>query len=105
MVERAPGLALELHALLGKKVRRAAKSEVQLVRQKAFTLLVNVYEECRSAVEYIRRHEGDAASYTPSLFLKKRRGRSSEALPVDGEESSTVPIPIRTPVTELAPTG
>lgn len=62
-------------------------------------------EECRSAVEYLRRGEGDAASYTPSLFVKKKRRVSPEVEAVDTEESSAPPIPIRLPVTELAPTG
>jgi hypothetical protein len=92
--------------LLGAKtVRPLAKNEAQLVKQRAFTLLVKVYEECRSAVEYLRRGEGDAALYTPSLFLKKKRRGSPEVEPVENEEPVTTPIPIRTPVTELAPTG
>lgn len=106
MVERTPGLALELHGLLWtKKLRPLAKNEAQLVRQRAFTLLVKVYEECQSAVEYLRRREGDAALYTPSLFLKKKRRGPAEVEPEEEEASSPIPIPLRTPVTELAPTG
>jgi hypothetical protein len=106
MLHRTKALAFELHGLLSaKKLRPQEKNEAQLVRQRAFTLLVKVYEECQSAVEYLRRREGDAALYTPSLFLKKKRRGPSEVEPVEEEASSPIPIPIRTPVTELAPTG
>jgi hypothetical protein len=79
MVERAPELALEIHVLLGAKMLAKA-SEEQSMKQRAFTLLVMAYDECRSAVEFLRRREGDAASFTPSLFVKKRR-RSSAVEP------------------------
>lgn len=108
-LKRAKALACELHELLQqKKLRPQEKSEAQLVRQRAFTLLVKVYEECQSAVEYLRRREGDAAYYAPSLFVRKKRRGSLELTPEeadDTEEPSTPPVPIRTLVTELAPTG
>lgn len=108
MLRRAKALAFELHGLLSaKKLRPQEKNEAQLVRQRAFTLLVKVYEECQSAVEYLRRREGDAASYTPSLFLRKKRRGPSEVEPDEDEASSPIPIrsPIPTTMTELAPTG
>lgn len=95
MVERAQVLALEIHALLGaKKVRPITRSLARAMRQRAFTLLVKVYEECRSGVEYIRRHEGDAASFTPSLFVKQKRRRTTSAT-----------TPVRPPIAVLAATG
>jgi hypothetical protein len=119
MVERAPGLAHEIHVLLGARMM-AKGSEAQSMRQRAFTLLVVAYDECRSAVEYLRRREGDAASFTPSLFVKKRRRASAvEAQePVTDAPEAPVPAPTPTPtptptlssptpvlVTELEPTG
>lgn len=104
MVERAPVLALELHALLGaKKLRPAARSEAQAMRQRAFTLLVKAYEECQSAVEFVRRRQDDAVTFTPSLFVKKRR-RQSEA-PVAEDPVITTPPVIPVPIVALAPTG
>jgi hypothetical protein len=108
MVERAPVLALELHALLGaKKVRPLEKNEASRMRQRAFSLLVKAYEECQSAVEFIRRHEEDAMSFTPSLFAKKRKrgGPVEEEVPVAEETVITTPPPTVVPMTELAPTG
>jgi hypothetical protein len=107
MVERAPKLALEINALLGAKTVRpvgAKPSEAQSMRQRAFTLLVKVYEECRSAVEYVRRREGDAMSFTPSLFIRKKRPSTSPQ-PEEPETEASNTVPIRTPITELAPTG
>lgn len=89
------------------------------MRQRAFTLLVQVYDECRSAVEYVRRREGDAAVYTPSMFVKKRRRPTpveNEPPEVEDSESTTpaptVPsttvrplVPSRLPITELEATG
>ena len=112
MVERAPVLALELHALLGaRKVRQGERSAAQRMRQRAFTLLIKVYEECQSAVEFLRRHEDDAVSFTPSLFVKKRRrvdppeeeGPVTDA-PVVTPPANTTPAPLSL-ITELEPTG
>jgi len=118
MVERAPVLAYELHGLLGAKMVEpiARASDAQSMQQRAFTLLVQVYDECRSAVEYLRRREGDADLYTPSMFVKKRRRPTApEVEPPETEESETTPTappstvrsltPVRLPITELEPTG
>lgn len=111
MVERAPVLALELHELLGeKKARQGERNAAQQMRQRAFTLLVSVYEECQSAVEFLRRHEEDAPSFTPSLFVKKRRRAAppeTEA-PETEPPANTTPAPPPSPlsvITELEPTG
>lgn len=106
MVERAPVLALEIHALLGaKKVRPLERNEAQRMRQRAFTLLIKAYEECQSAVEFIRRHEEDAVTFTPSLFVKKRRRGAPIVEDEPAMEESVTPPPIPLPVVELAPTG
>lgn len=107
MVERAPVLALELHTLLGAKAVRpiARQNDARSMKHRAFTLLVKAYEECKSAVDYLRRREGDAVRYTPSLFAKKRRpATSSQREPATEEPVVTAPTPLRV-VTELAPTG
>jgi hypothetical protein len=119
MVERAPGLALELHALLGaKQLGAVAKgTDPQGMRQRAYTLLVNVYEECRSAITYLRRHEGDADSFAPSMFVKKRRRATAVDPPEVEMPETTTPAPTpplttvrpltpsRLGLTELEPTG
>ena len=117
MVERAPVLAHELHGLLGAKMVEplAKASDAQSMQQRAFTLLVQVYDECRSAVAYLRRHQGDADLFTPSMFVKKRRRPNApEAEPPETDDATTPTAPsttvrpltpARLPITELEPTG
>lgn len=62
MVERAPGLAHQLHVALGvKRVCAAATAtDAQSMRQRAYTLFVRAYEECRRGVAFLRHRNGDA---------------------------------------------
>jgi hypothetical protein len=46
-------------------------------RMRAFTLLLKVYDEARSAVGYIRRHEGDVDSIAPLLYTGKSTRRKA----------------------------
>ncbi len=51
-------------------------------RMRAFTQLLKVYDETRSAVGYLRRHVGDADSIAPSLYTgKSTRRKATEADP------------------------
>lgn len=61
-------------------------SQAEEDRLKAFWLYHRVYEESRTAVAYVRRHEGDADQLVPSLFLgHRRRGSSTQEQPDGGE--------------------
>ncbi len=44
------------------------------MRQKAFTLLAQHYEEVRAAVAFVRCHEGDVDEYAPSLYAGRGNG-------------------------------
>ena len=46
-------------------------------RMRAFTLLLKVYDEARSAVSYLRRHEGDVDSIAPLLYTGKSTRRKA----------------------------
>jgi hypothetical protein len=121
MVERAPGLAIELHALLGAKTGGPASdvSDAQSMRERAFTLLVNVYEEVQTGVAFVRHRQGDADQLTPSIFVKQRKRTSSVEpgppeveVPETPTRAPTVPsttvrplTPSRLSITELEPTG
>jgi len=50
-------------------------------RQRAFTLLLNTYEEARLAIGYLRRREDDVESIAPSLYPGKARRRATEDAP------------------------
>lgn len=48
-------------------------ADPQQRRQRAFTLFVRAYEECRRAATYLRWHEDDADDIAPSLWTKRNR--------------------------------
>ncbi len=75
--------AEDLVAKLGKTVgvrelSPQAVAQVTRHRQAAFTLFMKAYEEVRSAILYLRHHEGDGDSIMPSLFAG-RGGRKKVA--------------------------
>jgi len=77
--------AVELMSVVGLKEQGPELlTEAALRRGKAFTLFLRAYEEARHAVTYLRRHEGDAASITPSLYAG-RGGRRPQAESGDDE--------------------
>jgi enoyl-CoA hydratase/carnithine racemase len=43
------------------------------LRTRAFTRFVDVYDQARRAMEYLRWDEGDANEIVPSLFVRRRR--------------------------------
>jgi hypothetical protein len=97
-VDRAAILGSELHVAVGaRRVAdggRAKNGESQLARERAFTLLVRAYDECRRAASYLRWHEGDADEYAPSMYAKRKR-RSARA----EEPTTDLPIAPSEPVT------
>lgn len=77
-IDRAAELGTALVAALGGKeldvgALEGGRTPADL-RNRAFRLLITDYEEIRAAVQYLRRHEGDADAFAPSLH---RRNRSS----------------------------
>ncbi len=57
------------------------------MRQRAFTVLVNAYDEFRRALGYLRFHEEDADTIAPSLYA----GRGTS------KKKATAPLPDATP--------
>jgi len=76
-------------------------------RQAAFTLFHNAYEEVRTAIQYLRRKEGDADSIAPSLYAnrglrKKTTDNNEDNPPAPGPTSPTGNQP-NTPGTNPTP--
>jgi hypothetical protein len=68
-IERAAELARIILAVSSR--RRAAPQTIAAaadLRARAFTLLVNAYNETRHAILYVRSEQGDADEIAPSLF-------------------------------------
>ena len=89
-LDRAEGVANAMVRLFGLRNGTDARVvEWMNLRQRAFTLLVRTYEEARWAVLFLRRHEGDADSIAPSLFV----GRTKRKRAKGQDESTSIPTP------------
>jgi hypothetical protein len=72
-------------------------SESSLRIRRAWTLLDRAYSECRSAVQYLRRKEGDADDIAPTLRrsvdieVVTERGEPARFLGTDGKPGNTPP--------------
>jgi hypothetical protein len=74
----------------------AAKRETQLKdqadvvnqRRRAFTLLLNAYDEAQQAVAFLRWKQKDVEKFTPSLFATKGAGRPKSTKPLTPNEAA-----------------
>lgn len=93
-VRAASRAALQLTRIVGLReqgpVLLAAASEL---RTRAFTVVLETYEEARLAVAYLRRREDDADSIAPSLYPGKARRRTVEAPAAPAPAGSAAPAP------------
>ncbi|MEM9458686.1 MAG: hypothetical protein AAGF11_31205 [Myxococcota bacterium] len=93
-VERAGVLGVRLHAAAGARSLgphpRGEPDDSRMLRNKAFTLMMRAYGECRRVVLYLRWHEGDADAYVPSLYRKRGRRRVGSFRPPPRSGSSSV---------------
>lgn len=81
-IDRAAALGTQLVAALGGKelkvgTMKDGKTPADL-RNRAFRLFITDYEEIRAAVHYVRRWEGEADAFAPSLH-RRGRGKSGAA--------------------------
>jgi hypothetical protein len=66
----------------------ANAAQTVAIRQRAYTLLVDSYEDARHAVRFVRRAYGDADTIAPSLFaVRLRAAKRGEAKGVANGES------------------
>jgi hypothetical protein len=95
-LDQAAQLAQRLVTLVGLKEQApAAANGVALLRQQAFSLLLNAYDEVRRAISFLRWHEQDAESIAPSLWS----GRGNRAAPEPEQP------PVAAPGVPTAPGG
>ena len=59
------------------------------MRQRAFSLFVNVYDQARRAVSHLRWNEGDVDDIAPSLYA----GRNSGPRRKNGDSETPAPVP------------
>ena len=96
-VERAALLGPQILIALGERSMPMATEPGALTpndrRQRAFTLFVRAYDECRRAATYLRWHEGDADELIPSLYGGRNVPRRGPAASEDPAPSATSPGP------------
>ncbi len=86
---------------------RARQSEATIAaaadRQRAYTLLVKAYDEARRATIFLRWHQDDADTFTPSLWAGRggRGGGSSEG--EKEEDKGEAPAPAKSAPVLVAP--
>jgi hypothetical protein len=109
---RADALVDELTLAVGEKDFAApAPDHITRIRKNAYALFHTAYEEVRAAVSFVRRKEGDAATFAPSLFAARgaRRAGSEDkpapeapaTEPAAGDPPSGSP-PLPSPSEQLA---
>ena len=75
-------------------------------RQAAYTLVMEIYEEVRAAIAYLRRKQGDADSIAPSLYLGRTSAKKnpSEATAPTTEAAPAATTPAVATVTNVTAT-
>jgi hypothetical protein len=108
-IERAMKLGQRLLRVVGKREQSPVRvAEVTELRQRAYTVLMQVWDEVRRAVIFLRWKEGDADEIAPSFYAGRgngnhRRKADSEAPPADGQAPIAAPAPVpATPKTDTA---
>ncbi len=99
-MEEARTAANQLVSAIGlREQAEPATSEVSLLRQQAYTLLVRAYNETRDAIAFIRRAEGDVDRIAPSLYAGRGRRVATEVV-----TPASPATPVATAPTEVANT-
>jgi hypothetical protein len=101
-VEEAAILGGTLMNMLGERELSEEKAaEINVLRARAFTLVLGAHEEIQRGMGYLRFHEGDADSFAPSLFAARkgtepRKGdkASREGAAAGGKSGSAGPAPL-----------
>jgi hypothetical protein len=88
----AAHIAAEISRRAGSRERTPeALREARDRRARAFTLLVESYNEVRAAVVFLRRKQGDANHYAPPLTRRKRRRKRNRAPAVSPRADVVMP--------------
>jgi hypothetical protein len=104
-VERASQLGTELLVALGAKDHSANRSTPEALdaRNRAFTLLVNAYDDARRALAYLRFAEGDVDEIAPSLYQRPRKRSTPPATPPEPPSEPGVEVPATPSPAAVAP--
>src|SRR5690349_16106857 len=110
-VKRADQLAADILRAVGLKEQGTALiAETTDIRNRAFTVVINLYDQIRRALQYLRWNEDDADTIAPSLFARGARKRIPNEAPKPPAPTEPVQPPVATgngtiaqPATPAAP--
>jgi hypothetical protein len=80
----------------------AALADAADRRLRAFTQLINTYEDARRAVQFLRAAEGDADSIAPSLYPGRPRRKQADPVPAPTPAPVT---PVSAPSAPVSPSA
>jgi hypothetical protein len=101
-LDDADQLGLRMLSAVGEREEGPATSaEAVQVRQRAFTLFWNAYDDATRAVDHLRWHEGDADTIIPSLY--PGRPRKAKVTPDAPATEPGTPAGHTAPATPAAP--
>ena len=84
------GLIDTLSEAVGSKEHsQAAQARATVIRAKAFTLLMDTYDEIRAGITYIRRKHRDADEIAPSAFITRPNSNAKRPSEDDEAPAST----------------
>jgi len=103
-LHRAEQLAEGMLELLGARESASVKAaQAAEMRQRAFTLFMDAYDDARSAVTFLRWRDGDADEIAPSVYTVRKNGRKREAGAVGSDESGAQTFSPSAPSTDIRP--
>jgi hypothetical protein len=113
-IARADQLAADILRAVGLKEQGTALiAETTDIRNRAFTIVIELYDQARRAIQYLRWKEDDADTIAPSLFAARSARKRTETPkppaptppvpPVTGGSPVTGTSPVAPPATAVTP--
>jgi hypothetical protein len=79
-LDQAETLGAQLLRAVGdRETAESSSAELGLIRARAYTLLLQAYEELRRGLAFVRHYKGDAETIAPSVFGGKKAKSKDEA--------------------------
>ena len=105
-LQRAKAIADALLAFVGIHEQAPEHKSVAMdLRDRAFTYLVQTYEQARRGITFLRWFEGDADEIAPSLFGGKHRARKNDKGQEQDASNGANATPATTSTTPVPPTS
>lgn len=103
-VARADQLAADILRAVGLKEQGTALiAETTDIRNRAFTIVIELYDQVRRAIQYLRWKEDDADTIAPSLFAARNARKRTETPKPPAPTPAVPPVTGGSPVTGTSP--